>query len=372
MNTKLRSRLLAIFLTTVMSVGFVSGQTVQTAPASDDPLFALPASDGVMFVDVRRLLTEIIPRLLANDPATLAKMTAALDEATAKTGINPLSINRVVVGMRFLGPIFPTASKENIGVVVIVRGDAQASSVIELLKRETKGKFAQETHGGIVIYSEPMPAPPRKRTERATPAMAMLDANTIAVGDLPQVRAAIDAASGNGRVDSSLVELATRDSSALVGVAIRVPENIKQNLSATAPKDPMAQGVIKLLNSVKQNYASMGATATDYNVIMGARFESPEQAKSVGDMLSGMRQQMGAFIPDPKARSLIESLQITSQGDEVQIRCDIKNEVVQEFVAMAMKEAKKKEEAAAAAAKAAPAKKPTKPRRSRRRRARSR
>jgi hypothetical protein len=368
-NIKLRSFLLAILLTTVMNVGLVSGQTAQTASAMDDPLAALPASDGVMFVDVRRLMMEIAPRLLASDPATLAKLTAALNEASTKTGVNLLSISRVVVGVRFLDAISPTMPKDSIGVVAIVRGDGHASSVIEFLKRESKGKFAQETHGGIVIYSEPLPTPPRKRTERSTPALAMLDANTIAVGDLPQVRAAIDAAAGNGRVDPALVELARRDSSALVGVAMSVPENVKQGFSASAPKDPMAQAIIKLLNSVKQNYASLGATATDYNVVMGARFESPEQAQSVSDMLLGLRQQMGSAIPDQKIRSLIESLQITAQGDEVQIRSDIKSEIVQEFVASAMKEKKKQ---AAPAAKSAPAKtkRPTRYGRSRRRRSR--
>lgn len=359
---------MAIFLTTVMSVGLVYGQTVQTAPAVDDPLAALPASDGVMFIDVRRLMMEIAPRLLAGDPATLAKLTAALNEASTKTGINLLSIDRVAVGVRFLGAIAPNLPKDSVGVVVIVRGDSHASSVIEFLKREMKGKLAQETHGGIVIYSEPPPTPPKKRTERSTPAMAMLDANTIAVGDLPQVRATIDAAAGNGRVDSALVQLATRDPGALVGVAVTVPENVKQSFSASVPKDEMAQSIVKVLNSIKQNYASLGATATDYNLLVGARFGSAEQAQSVGDMLLGLRQQMGSAIPDQKIRSLLDSLQITAQGDEVQIRADIKSEVVQQFVASAMKE-KKKEGADAAAAKSAPvkAKRTTKSRRNRRR-----
>lgn len=370
-NTKLRSQLLAIFLMIVMSVGFVSGQTVPTATATDDPLFALPASDGVVFVDVRRMLTEIVPRLLANDPETLAMLTGALNEASAKTGINLLSINRVAVGVRFLGPVFPTAPKENIGAVVIVRGDSHASAVIEFLKRETKGKFAQETHGGTVIYSEPPPTPPRKRTERATPAIAMLDANTIAVGDLPQVRATIDAAAGNGRVDSALVESATRDSNALMGAAVNVPDILRQSMMASAPKDAMAQGVAKFLNSIKQTYSSLGATATDYNMVMGARFESAEQAQSVNGILSGLRQQMGSFIPDQKIRTLLDSLQITTQGEEVQIRFELKNEVAHELVATMIKEEKKKA-AAAAAAKSAPAKtkKTTKSRRGRRRRGR--
>lgn len=372
MNIKLRSQLLAIFLTTVMSFGLVQGQAPQPMTASDDPLAALPASDGVVFLDVRRILTEIVPRVYANDPSTLAMLTAMLNEASTKTGVNLLSINRVVLGIRLLGPLFPTAKKENVGIVIIVRGDSHANSVVEFLKRETKGKFAQETHGGKIIYSEPPPVAPRKRAERETPALAMLDENTIAFGDLPQVRAAIDAAAGNGRVDTSLVELATRDSNALMGAAVTPPDSFKQSLIAKAPKDAMAQGLVKLLTSVKQTYSSVGATATDYSLVIGARFESAEQAQSISDMLLGLRQQAGSHIPDQKIRSLLDSLQITAQGDEVQIRADIKNEMVHEFVTTMMKGNKKEEANAAPAAKSAPAKakRTTRSRRSRRRRGR--
>jgi hypothetical protein len=370
MNTKLRFLLPVIFLTTVLSVGLVSAQTTPASMAVDDPLITLPVSDGVMFADVRRIMTEIVPRLLSKDPATLAKMAALINEASTKSGVNILAIDRVAVGVRFVGPVFPTAPKESIGIAIIVHSDAQASAVVEFLKRETKGKFTQETYGGKIIYSEPPPAPPRKRTERATPALAMLDANTIVVGDLPQVRATIDAAPGNGRVDSTLVELATRDSNALVGAAVNVPESVKQGMIEKAPKDEMAQTVVKFLSSIKQTYSSVGATPTDFNFIAGARFESPEQAQSVSDMLLGLRQQAGSFIQDQEARSILDSLQITAQGNEVQIKADIKNEVVQDFIASAMKE--KKEAATATVAKPPPAKakKTTRSRRGRRRRGR--
>jgi hypothetical protein len=316
-------------------------------------------------------MTELIPRIFANDPAALGMMMGALNEASTKSGVNLLSINRIAVGVRFLGPIFPTVDKENVGVAVIVRGDSHAASVVQFLKTITKGKFAQETYGGKIIYSEPPPTPPRKRTERATPALAMLDADTIALGDLPQVRAAIDALAGNGRIDSSLVELATRDSNALVGAAVTVPDTLRQSLAASAPKDAMAQGIVKFLSSIKQTYSSVGMTATDYNVIMGARFESPEQAQSISDILLGLRQQAGSFIPDEKIRSLLDGVQITAQGNEVQIKCDIKSEVVQEFISSMMKEEMKKADSAAAA-KPAPAKpkRTTRSRRGRRRKAR--
>jgi hypothetical protein len=360
-NTKLRSLLLAIILATVAGTGFVSAQTTQTATARGDAMAALPVSDLVAFADVRRILSEVVPRLFAKDPAMLGKMMGALDEVNKKTGVNVLSIEHVAMGLRFYGPAGPDMKKEHVGIAIIVRGDFDPNLFITALKRETKGKVTEETYGGKIIYSEPMPAPPKKRSERETPAIVVLDANTLAVGDLAQIRATVDASTGAERVDSALVELATREPSSLIGGAINVPDSLKQGLSASAPKDEMAQGVVKIIGGIKQAYNSLGATPMDFNIIVGARFESAQQAQSVNDMLLGLRQQAAQHIPDVKMRSLLDSIQISVLNDEVQLRSDIKNEAVQEFVAEAMKEGKPK----AAPAKA---KKTTKSRSARRRR----
>src|SRR5687767_12335957 len=98
MHTKLRSLLLAISLTMIVCVPFTSAQT---PPPAGDPLGALPASDIVAYVNLRRIMTEIVPRLLANEPATLVKMTQALEEVQKKTGVSILSVDRIASGMRF-------------------------------------------------------------------------------------------------------------------------------------------------------------------------------------------------------------------------------------------------------------------------------
>ena len=347
----------------VIGIGFVSAQTTQTATADGDPLAALPASDVIGFVNLRRIMTEVVPRIFASDPTMLAKMTVALDEVNKKTGVNILSVDRIVVGVRFYGTTFNNVKKEDVGIVIVVHGDFDPNAFLAAVKRETKGKGTEETYGGKVIYHEPMPAPPKKRAERETPAVVVLDANTIAVGDLPQVRAAIDAAAGNGRVDSALVQLATRDSSALIGNAVNVPESAKQSFLASGPKEEMPPGIDKLVNGIKQIYVSVGATPTDFNISLGARFESPEQAQSVSDMLLGLRQQAVSQIPDQQTRAMIESVQTTVQGDELQLKADIKNEVVQGLVASIIKENQPSPKVAPAKAKPK-----TKSRRTRRRR----
>lgn len=329
--------ILVILVALIASLTLASDRKA-APPDARTLLSSLPASDVVVYVDLQRILTEIIPRLLAKDPATLARMTAGINEVKTKSGVNILAIDSVVVGVKFVGTLTHQMKKDNLGVVIIAHGDFDANALIAFLKHETKGKAHEETYGGKIIYSEPQPAPPKKKTERETAALTLLNANTVAVGDLPQVRAAIDAFTGKNQVDPALVQLAERDSSSFTGMAGNVPASLIQDLHESAPpNDQMAQVINKAIEGLKQIFGSIGASPTDFNVITGVRLSSSEQAASLGDTLLGLRQQALAEIQDQETRDLINSLQITAQGDELQIRADIKNEVVQGIVAPMIK-----------------------------------
>jgi hypothetical protein len=123
----------------------------------------------------------------------------------------------------------------------------------------------------------------------------------------------------------------------------------------------MAQVINKAIEGLKQIFGSIGATPTAFNVITGVRLSSSEQAASLSDTLLGLRQQAIAEIQEQETRDLINSLQITAQGDELQIRADIKNEVVQGLVASIIKDEPKVKLLPS------PNKQPVKHRRSRRR-----
>lgn len=362
MNMKLRILLLAIPLAVLMNVTVVSAQTVQATSALD-PLNALPTSDVVAFADTRRILTEILPRLLAKDPATLLKMTTAANDFNTKTGINILSIDRVAVGFQFIGKPTRNMNKESIGIAIIVHGDFDADKFFAFMKGETKGKARQETYGGKVIHIEPPPTPPEKKSERETGALTLLDAHTIVLGDLPQVRATIDAAAGKGRVDSALVGLASRDAGTIIGMAGNVPPSLTEEISKSATTgDETEQAISKIVANIKQVFSSIVTNPTAFNVTLGARLGTAEQAQSLVDLLFGIRQQTAPYVQDKTAHDLLTSLQITAQDDQVRLSSSIPNEVAQSFVASMAKDNQP-------AAKPAPAKKKTTQyRRTRRRR----
>jgi hypothetical protein len=339
MNTKLPSRFLAILIALAASFSLISsGTAAAQTPADARTLLAtLPTSDVVMFVDLQRIMTEIIPRLLAKDPATLARMTSQINDVKTKSGVNLLAIDSVVVGAQFIGAVKHNMEKENVGLVIIAHGDFDTNALIAFIKKEAKGKEREETYAGKIIYSEP----PAKKKDREVAALTVLDANTVALGDLPQVRATVDAFAGKGRVDTSLVQLAEQDSTSIIGMAGNVPASLIADLKETAPpNDEMDQAISKAITGLKQIFVSIGATPANFNITTGARLSTTEQAASLSNLLTELRQQAISGADVQEIRSLIESTKITTQADEVQIRADIKNEDVQEFVASMVKDEK--------------------------------
>ena len=342
MKTKRCVLLITLLLAAAINVGLVSAQTTSSAPAAtSDPMDALPASDVVVFANVRRILNDAIPRLLAKDPATLAKLMGVANEAKTKTGINILAIDSLVMGARLVGPVGRNFKKESVGVAIIAHGDFDANALIAFAKGATQGKISEQTYGGKVIYSEPMPEPPKTRSERETPAFAVLNANTLVIGDLTQVRATIDAAAGTGRVDPALVQHATQNSDALIGLAIKFSPSLAGNTGGGAGPEQVGLAAARFfMATFKELFASIGSTPTSFNMVLGMRLCDAEQAQSLSDLLTSARNMFGASGGDPRLRGLLNSLQVSAEGSELRIRADFKDEIVQNVIGSMMKKPK--------------------------------
>ncbi len=331
MKTKLRSLLCSLLLAALGAAG-VAAQTA-TPPAVADPLSALPDSDLVIYVDARRMMTELAPRILAHSPEMLAKVTGALAEVKTKTGINVLGIERIVVGVKLLGPVGPNVKKENLGIVIIAHGDFDANALVAFAKAESGGKVVEQTYEGKVVYSEPPPEAPRTRHERETKAFAVLDANTLAIGDLVAVRAAVDAAAGKGRVDPAVARLATRDPEAIIGAGVNFSPSVAQHLSASVGSDEIARAGVRLMvATVRQLSLSAGVAPGTFSLTLGARFCDAQQAQGVGDVLSAVRRKVAA--DEPKFAGLLEGVQVKTDGSDLLLRADIKGEALRSLGAM--------------------------------------
>ncbi len=280
-------------------------------------LASLPASDAVLSVDVRRLLSDALPRAYSNNPAELARVNSEIDKFKTSTGLDARVIERLVVGVSYKQT---ATGKTLVETVALARGNFRNASFAP-----SNRSMQEEKHAGKTIrvfnVNEQVKLVGLFKMNVTDVAVATLDANTVAVGKLERVRAAIDAHAGRGRVSPEISALAMRDANALVGMGGNVPASLTQNLDMG--------NISKSIASVRQFYSTFGTTASGFNMMTALRTENASAAQSLSTMLAGLKQlapfalgQMPAERARP-LRSLVENAKVGAQGNEVFINLEL-------------------------------------------------
>lgn len=339
MDKRFQSRfaLAAIALALTALVGSQLGQRVTAntnagsavRPTASAQLGALPASDIIIFVDTERVVNDTLPNFLAGDAELFARVNAKLDRFQKETGVDPRSFDSLAVGLR-LGAV----SSNDPRFVAIAHGDFVASQLIDTgfaaaQKKENIGRV-EEQYEGKTIYILTPPAgradncSRKGKTEACRMAVAALDSNTIALGDLESVRATINP--GAPRVDQSLVDLATRNPNAVAGFAGNLPQGAARQFGIRSDRAD------KLAASVRQMYGSVSTVGTTAESTLALRTETAEQAREIADGLNGLKflskLGFGGRSGGNKAKAeafsnLIKALSINAQGEEVEIKLNV-------------------------------------------------
>ncbi len=328
LNKKILGSSMALaFALVALCLGFDAGSAQRkpanrSAPAAD-VLSYLPASDGIALIDVRRLMNETLPRILAGDPAKLATANADIEKFKTRTGIDPRSFDRVVLGMRYT---YPTPRVTKLETVAIARGTFDARGLAAAARIASNGKYREEKYRRATIMIVRLNDQIRllgvwdMRINEI--AVCALDPHSLAIGSLANVRAAIDAGV-KGRPSADLSALATRDPNAVIGFGANIPKELMANLNVG--NDTIAKDA----NSIKQIYGSIGSAESDVSLMLVARTDSAASANNLNDTITGLKQFGGFFIgqmaPARKAlaQSALDNLKITTRGTEVEIRTQV-------------------------------------------------
>lgn len=333
MNKRIHVLLITLAIITGAVAVRVSSQTAKVAPASapaasaNDPLVMLPASDAVAVLDIKRLMTEAMPRALSGNPTRLAEANAEIDRFKTRTGIDLRSFDRIAAGARF----DDKSSADDEGYnTVIARGTFNSGAIVAAGRLAAKGKYKEDKYQGKTIYTFTLDQQVKlfglMNIRVAELSVTSLDANTLAMGDPEGVRAAIDAQLGRGgRISSELVGLATRNPTAMIGFGANLPP------SAAGSLDIDNAELTKNIASIRQVYGSIGTTSNGFDMLAVARTENPEQAQSLTDTVAFLKQAASMLAShvtkDSSKGKLVEnalgSMKVTTEGNEVQVRLEL-------------------------------------------------
>jgi len=318
-NKKVLTSSLALTFFLLNLVSTSGANPPRPAPPAD-VLSYLPASDAIAVIDVHRLMTEALPRIFASDPAKLALANTEIEKFKTRTGIDPRTFDRVAVGMRYT---YPSATVTKIETVAIAHGTFDARALVAAGHIAANGKYREVSHHGATIavfnIGDTIKFLGLWNMKVNELAACALDRNTLAIGSLPNVRAAIEAGK-IGRASSDLVALATRDQNALIGFGGNATGELFKNLNVGS------DAIAKDINSIRQVYGSIGMTETDFTLLLVARAATAADARNLNDTVTGLKQLGGILIarmaPAKKnlAQSALDSLKITTRANELEIR----------------------------------------------------
>ncbi len=314
-----RIRFLACIIAAVVLCAPTFAQTSSAAFSN------LPESDAIAYLNMRRILSDVLPRVLPEKQ--LAEMKAGIDKIKQSTGFDLHNIENAVLTMRLGKSASGSIAPE---FLLIVRGSFNADALMSMMRIALKGKYQEEKYGSKTLTTlnmgemfkssdgkdnNPLPVKVSEVTVTA------LDAGTVAVGSLNYLKAGIDAQSGQGGIKPELTALATRDPNSLFSIASIIPPGL---LNGLLPKEMSGnEEMNKLLSGIDQVYLSVGMEGTDLTLFLTIRTGSAEHARTLTGLAQMGLQSLGGGTKDKNLKGLMDALQITTQGNEAQLRARI-------------------------------------------------
>jgi len=221
-------------------------------------------------------------------------------------------------------------------VMAVVGGDFSSDSIISLAQLALQDKVRTEKYGSKSITMmkidqlEPEVAKMPLLKRYLDVGIVPLSANSVAIGNLPYLKAAIDAADGNGRISAGTLESLFRDPNVLIA-------------ASGAPLGSFAKsfGFLGLENTSREShcdtrfgnfYAAVTMTGTNFTLRGAMNADNPDTAKIINNLLSGLMQQGISAVPDKNAQTILQSLKMTTRENEIVWEADVPEKTVAEFI----------------------------------------
>lgn len=260
----------------------------------------LPASDGVMTLNSKRLFGEALPQIVAANPAMLADINGHTENLKQRTGIDIRQFDRVAVGT--------TIRETSPGVVVfdpvvLAEGKYTPASLLVAVKFAS-GEFREEKVGEKTIYVFTLKKPAAEAAPKTSNsyigkminmilkglsdevAVGTLDANTVAFGSAARVRETF----GSGaRAGIPVLGLPGLQHGGLMAFGAR----IEKGLSVLLPLDDDEIG--KSIDSIKFLSGWVDLTAGNTVFQLKAKTLQPDQAQELHETLQDL-QSIGKVL----------------------------------------------------------------------------
>ena len=304
-----------------------------TSKQANTLLSTLPEADTLIYINTQRILNEAAPKVLPE--ADLQKLRQQFNDLKQSAGIDPARIDFVTLILRarrpaadlsFLAPEF----------LVVASGDFSADSLVTLARLAMQG-WSEEKYGSKAltvmtineIASQAEKNPILKSFTKL--GLAPLSTNTIAVGNVDYLKAAVDAAEGRERINPEVLNSLLRDSTVLISFAGSPWTSFAKSFGLMGtennPRGPRCESKLGEL------YASVTMEGSSFKLRGMMNADNPDTAKIINNLLSGLLQTAAAAADqDKKAQTFLKMLNIAPRESEITLEADIPQQMVADFI----------------------------------------
>lgn len=320
----------------LVNVSFAKTQKIRKDATQTTQLAAkLPVSDGVVRIDLQRLMSTALPQVLNAKPELLAEFNAKIDQIKAQTGIDLRQFEQLAVGVKF-----QQGAAKNIAIqgIALASGKYDANALTTAMKLAAGSKFREEKVGAktIYIFTPKEIAPTLSVPNISLPglgtvidfnkvlshemAIGALDKGTLAFGNPALVREAL---AGRTHVAQNILALVNRNASALISFGGNTPSGLSQFVNLD--KDELGAN----LDSIRQLFGAVNVGDGNATISVTAKTTNAQQATDLEATISGLQMLGKSLLGGMKGADkavyarIAGNTKITRNADEVNLAMQI-------------------------------------------------
>jgi hypothetical protein len=258
-------------------------------------------------------------------------MRASFADIKKGLGIDPSTIEYLVIALRFHKPAGDLSFIAP-DIMAVAGGDFSSDSLVSMAQLMLQDKVRMEKHGSKTIalmtideIAAQSTKNPMLKSLSEIGAVA-LSPNSIAIGNLPYLKSAVEAADGTGRISAATLESLLRDPNALAAASGAPLASFAKAFglfgTETTPRDSRCD------TPFGNFYAALTMSGTNFNVRGAMNADNPDTAKIISNLLAGLMQQGIDAVPDKQAQSILQTIKMTPRENEIVWEADIPERVV--------------------------------------------
>jgi hypothetical protein len=272
----------------------------------------------LFYISPQRVLNDAAPRVMSEKD--VIGMRGAFADMKKSFGFDPSAVDYVVFALRFHKPAGDLSFVAP-DVMAVMGGDFSADSLFTMAQMTLQDRVRIEKHGSksmavmrvdpIAAEAEKMPMLKSLVEVGAVP----LSANSLAIGNLPYLKSAIDAADGTGRINPALIESLMRDPNVLMATAGAPLASFAKAFGLFGTETTPREGAC---NTPFGNfYSAVTISGTNFSVRGAMNADNPDTAKIISNLISLIMQQAMNAGADKQAQGVLDSMKLTSPESQL-------------------------------------------------------